>query len=209
MLMTMLALLALGAAPSAETIGGCRTIPIRASVSEQNSFNFRNISKIMDGGTSDVVFKMRKKDNPLAGKMIVREDPTMGVLLLDDGTGLQFERDCSGTRCIYSGISRARSAAKCWPWLTDDYYQASREGVIEIDAVTQLSFRRKGSPGELFLRRAIGKVWKEERLVLGSERIVGVGLSPPLHGRWFSMDVIRQHRDGSVIVTTYMIAPYQ
>jgi hypothetical protein len=140
--------------------------------------------------------------------MIVSQDPTMGVALLDDGSGLQFRRDCSGSRCVYSELRRTRLASSCWPWLADGPFRASGKGIVAIDAFTQLSFKRSGNPGELVLRRAIGNEWKEERLLLGGERIVAVGLSPPLHGRWFSMDVVRQQPRGSMVVTSYVISPY-
>ena len=199
---------ALGGASFTGALDTCQTKSIPGTVTERPSVFFRLSTKIVDGGAIDVVFSLDRKNDPIAGKTIVNEDPTMGVALLSDGSGLQFLRDCSGSRCVYSELRRTRLASSCWPWLADGPYRASGKGIVAIDAFTQLRFKRPGNPGELVLRRAIGNEWKEERLLLGGERLVAIGLSPPLHGRWFSMDVVRQQPRGSLIVTSYMISPY-
>lgn len=204
----ILALAALGGAPSTGTSETCQTRSIPVTVTERPSVFLRLSTRIVGGGARDAVFSLDRKNDPIAGRMIVNQDPTMGVALLDDGSGLQFRRDFSGSHCVYSELRRARLASSCWPWLANVPYRASGKGIVAIDAFTQLSFKRSGNPGELVLRRAVGNEWKEERLLLGGERIVAVGLSPPLHGQWFSMDVIRQQPRGSLIVTSYVISPY-
>jgi hypothetical protein len=210
MMSTILVAIALAAAPPrVAKPNDCQTSVVRSSINERSNADLHRSPKIVGGGLIDTIFRLSKAGDPLTGKLIISEDPTHAVAMLDDGSGVAFRRDCSRPpqRCVYLGVERAKVASACWPWLANaGFFQTSRDGVIRINNGTQLSYRNTGKVGEVALSRAEGGKWTHEALLVGNEPILGVGLTPPLHGALFSMDVIRRHQDGSIVLTTYVMA---
>jgi hypothetical protein len=208
MLTPLMATAALLTASSDGVPGACKTSAIPTTITERE-FTAPSWSPRFSQRAPEVVFRFRKRDDPLRATTFAFEDPTMGVALLRDGSGLQFVRDCSGVRCIYSGLSRTADASACWDWLADWSSPTSATGIVEINAETQLSLGTNTKAGELLLRRRTKEGWNDEVLLTGRERIIGVGVSPPLHGQYYDVHIIRRLSDGSISLTAYGLTPFK
>lgn len=189
--------------------GACKTSVIPATVTERATiappFSLR-----IRRTEPQIVFRFRKRDDPLRRTNLAAEDPLMAMALLRDGSVLQFVRDCSGMRCIYSGLRRIAdtSAPACQELVGGWPFPMSRRGVVEINPATQLKIGTGSRAGELSLRQKSARGWSEEVLLAGDERIIGVGVGPPLHGQYYDVHVIRRHRDGSISLTAYGLEPF-
>lgn len=163
----------------------------------------------IEGGERLTIFSFPRRLDPLRGLKIIDEDPLHAVALLSDGSGLSFDRDCRGVRCVYSGLKVTPRATDCWEWLSDEVAATDRtaSGSFALGGDRFIVAENSRRGGRLVLKTGNGP-WKErvdETLIVGANPIVGFGVSvsvvdAPLR----TIDVIRREKDGSLSLATYV-----
>ena len=186
---------------------GCRMTHVPVKVFERpNSDAY--LSPKIEGGKTIVVFNTSPQLDVLRGRAIVDEEPENAVARLSDGSGLAFDRDCRGVKCVYLGLKTTPNATDCWAWLSVENQWRSRNaaGDFVLSDRASIAVENTRSSGRLILRIGNGD-WQttDEPLIVTARAILGFGVSvPSIHGGIRNIDVVKRERDGSLSLAHYI-----
>lgn len=189
----------------AATVEGeaCRTTPLPVMVSERSNADRARPSAILTRGETDWLFRPARGKDMLRGLRIVGGDPTMGHLTLSDGTGLAFKRDCSGARCLYSGVGKVADARTCWTSRSDVVHAS--DGNLYFGPI-RVTVQRSGKGSRLLLFR-VGPNGRErvQTLLESASPIVGLSASiRSIHGGLRTFELYRREASGTLVLTSYV-----
>ncbi|UUR09019.1 hypothetical protein [Sphingomonas glaciei] len=172
------------------------------TVSERPNNDVQRPSAILSQGTTDWLFRPGPKVDLLRKQAIVGGDPTVGGVTLRDGSGLSFDRDCRGDRCLYTGLSRVARPDACWN-LSYDARKGDGDLVLGRNRVVVAP---KGEGSEVRLVRNDPAAPPRSLLLLETASpIVGLNVSIlSFHGGLRTFDVIRGEAGGTLVLTTYV-----
>jgi hypothetical protein len=195
------ALLGLATGPTDANLE-CIKTPLDVTVSERPNDDVQRPLAILSEGTTDWLFRPRGKRDLLGGQTIVGGDPTVGGVTLGNGSGLSFDRDCRGNRCVYTGLSRVAWPHACWNLSYEARYRAG-DLVLGRNRVV---IRSTGEGSEIRLvNLALAAPAKSLLLLKTASPIVGLNVSIlSIHGGLRTFDVIRREAGGTLVLTTYV-----
>lgn len=180
----------------------CTKTPLSVTVSERPNNDVQRPSAILSQGTTDWLFRPSTKRDLLRRQAIVGGDPTVGGVSLRDGSGLSFDRDCRGNRCLYTGLSRVARPETCWNM---PYEARDRAGDVVL-AGNRVVIAPTGKGSEIRLINADPAAPPKSLLLLETASpIVGLNVSIlSIHGGLRTFDVIRREAGGTLVLTTYV-----
>lgn len=200
-LVSLAALLGLAIAP-ADAPDECAKMPLAVTVSERPNDDVQRPTAILSQGTTDWLFRPSAKRDLLRGQRIVGGDPTVGGLTLGDGSGLSFDRDCRGNRCLYTGLSKVAGPKACW----NLPYEARDQAGALVLAGRKVVITPKGKGSQIRLVNDYSAGPPKSHLLLETASpIVGLNISIlSIHGGLRTFDVIRREAGGTLVLTTYV-----
>lgn len=198
---SLAALLGLAIGP-ADAALECIKTPVDVTVSERPNDDVQRPSAILSEGTTDWLFRPRGKRALLGGQTIVGGDPTVGGVTLGNGSGLSFDRDCRGNRCVYTGLSRVVWPHACW----NVSYEARNEAGDLVLGRNRVVVGPKGKGSEIRLVDVDPAAPPKSVLLLETASpIVGLNVSIlSIHGGLRTFDVIRREKGETLVLTTYV-----
>ena len=192
----------------------CKVTDHPTAVEERQSADLHRAPTI-EGGERGHAFVLRSNRNLLGKRTIIDEEPGYAKAFLSDGSGLTFNRDCRGIKCVYLGLQTVPDA-DCW---SDGWYSAQPRAKADEFVVydgshpsgMRISIRMENSEtgGRLVrhvevLRGAKVGTVDTEPLIVSARRMLGFGVSPPaIHGGVRNIDVVTREPDGSLALATY------
>jgi hypothetical protein len=186
----------------ADALGECTKTPVAVKVSERRNDDVQRPSTILSEGTTDWLFRPRARRDLLRKQAIVGGDPTVGGVTLGDGSGLSFDRDCRGNRCLYTGLSKVAWPHTCW----NSSYEARNKAGDLVLADNRVVVARRGKGSEIRLVNDDRAAPPKSLLLLETASpIVGLNVSIlSIHGGLRTFDVIRREAGGTLVLTTYV-----
>lgn len=173
--------------------------PLAVEVAEQFSTAVIQHPSLSRTEYRDWLFTPARGVDLLGKQRIVAGDPHSGHFWLSDGSSLLFDRDCRGTRCLYSGVQRIEPSVLC---PARDYSSRAANGEPRI-AGGRLTVEQRGEGSRLLLV-AVGEDQAFRPLVLADlpSPVVGLALGVALHGTWSTLEIFQRERSGRLVLSS-------